>query len=71
MARDILSGLLDRLSISLGQDLQMDEEVRDEMLVLLGALTSLEEEMTREDYSRDTWKERGIKVINSDHEQIN
>ncbi|USO01584.1 MAG: conjugal transfer protein TraD [Alphaproteobacteria bacterium] len=57
------SGLLDRLSISLGQDLQRDNALRDEVLVLLGALSSLEEEMGRGDYSRNLWKERGISII--------
>lgn len=56
--------------IQLGQDLQMDEDVKENALVLLGALASLANDIRRGDYSRDLWKERGIKIINSDHEKI-
>ena len=63
------SGLLDQFAISLGQDLQKDEDVREEVMVLLGALTSLAHEMKRGDYSRELWKERGVKCMNQDSYQ--
>ena len=63
------SGLLDQFAISLGQDLQRDEEVHDEVKVLLGALVSLNQEMKRGDYSSDLWKERGVKCMGQESGQ--
>jgi hypothetical protein len=63
------SGLLDQFAISLGQDLQKDEEAHDEVMVLLGALTSLVHEMERGDYSRELWKERGVQCMRQESDQ--
>jgi len=54
------SGLLSHFHITLGQDLQKDEEIKDEVLILLGALVSLKQDMGRGDFSRTLWKERGV-----------
>ncbi len=62
------AGLFDQFDLSLGQDLQRDEEVKEDVMVLLGALSSLTQEMQRGDYSRDLWRERGIKAIGHDLE---
>ncbi len=59
-------GLLERFDIHLVQDLQRNEEAKEGVMVLLGALSSLTQEIVRGDYSRDLWRERGLKVIGQD-----
>ncbi len=54
------AGLLPYFHITLGQDLQKDEDIKDEVMTLLGALITLKQDMERGEVSRTLWKERGV-----------
>lgn len=53
------SGLLSYFRITLGQDLQKDETIKDEVMALLGALITLKQDIQREDFSKTLWIQRG------------
>lgn len=60
-----LAGLLDRFSINLGEDLQMDMQQHDKAATLLGVFVSLLEQLPHEftDTEIETLKNKGIRAM--------
>ena len=57
------AGLLPYFDLTLGQDLQKDEEIKDEVMALLGAFLSLKKDIQEDQVSKILWKERGKEWI--------
>ena len=60
-----VAGLLDRFSINLGEDLQMDMQQHDKAATLLGVFVSLLEQLPHEftDTEIETLKNKGIRAM--------
>lgn len=60
-----VAGLLDRFSINLGEDLQMDMQQHDKAATLLGVFVSLLEQLPHEftDTEREALKNKGIRAM--------
>lgn len=57
------SGLLSQFAFSLGQDLQKDEDIKDEVMALLGAFLSLKKDIQCGDFSKALWIQLGMEAL--------
>jgi len=57
------SGLLKRMNISLGDDLQKDDDIQENVAELFGGLLTLEKIIGTEDHAPALWRESGKKEM--------
>ena len=57
------AGLLDPLGLHLGDNLQKNEQIFDEVATIMGAFCDLSQPLQKDDAQKLLWRERGKKAL--------